>query len=401
MQFARRIAALLVLLALPWLGHGAERRYGPGVTDSEIRIGQTMAYSGPASAYGTQGRVELAYFEKLNAEGGINGRKVKLISLDDGYNPTKTVEQTRRLVEQDEVLGIFGSLGTAPNSAVQKYLNAKKVPQLFLAVSATKFGDPGNFPWTMGWQPPIRVEARAYARYLARQKPGAKVGILYLNDDFGKEFVKWFKSALGEGGEVTVVAEQSYEINDPTVDSQVIALKGSGADVFLNFTLPKAAAQAIRKVHDIGWRPVHVVPIASNSIGTVLSSAGLDKSVDLLSAWFLKDALDPELASDRGVTQYLRFMKQYYPTGDVSDTANAYAYSIAQTVAHVLGRCGDELTRENVLAQATAIRDLDLPMLPPGIGIRTGPTDYFPIKQLQMMRFDGRRWVRFGDILSD
>jgi ABC-type branched-subunit amino acid transport system substrate-binding protein len=382
-------------------GHAlAEKKYGPGVTDAEIKLGQTMPYSGPASAYSNYGKLESGYFQMINDRGGINGRKVRLISLDDGFSPPKTVEQTRRLIEEEQVLMIFGSLGTAPNSAITRYLNDRKVPQIFLATAAAKFYDSKNLPWTMGILFNYQQEAALYARYLLKTKPDARVAILFQNDDFGKDFVKGFKEGLGEKAGKLVVAEVSYEVTDPSIDSQIVTLQSSGADALLDATTSKFAAQAVRKIFDIGWKPLHFLTFPSSSIANVLTPAGLDKSVGILSASSGKDPSDPQWAADADVRDYLAFMKQYYPDGNVYDQHNLIAYISAFMMVHVLTRCGDELTRENVMAQATSMRNLEVPMLQPGIKVNTSATSYQQIHQLRMRRFDGKRWVSFGDLID-
>jgi branched-chain amino acid transport system substrate-binding protein len=378
----------------------AEKHYGPGVTDTEIKIGQTMPYSGPGSVYGTIGKTQVAYLKMINDQGGINGRRINLISLDDGYAPPRTVEQVRKLVEEDEVLFTFQILGTAHNTAIQKYMNAKKVPQLFVSTGATKWGDPQHFPWTMGWLPPYQHEARMYAKYLLQNKPDAKIGILYQNDDYGKDYLKGFKDGLGDKAAKMIVAEVSYEATDPTVDSQIVSLQASGADAFFDISIPKFAAQAIRRSYDIGWRPVHIINNVSSSIAATLQPAGLEKSVGLISSAYLKDPTDPAWKEDKGIKDYVSFMKKYYPDGNPDDTINIYGYGAAQTLMQVLKQCGDDLTRENVMRQAANLKDLEVPVLLPGIRINTSPTDFYPIKQVQLMRFDGKTWVRFGELMS-
>jgi branched-chain amino acid transport system substrate-binding protein len=378
----------------------ADKKYGPGASDTEIKIGQTQPYSGPASAYGTIGKAEVAYIKMINEQGGINGRKVNLISLDDGYSPPRTVEQIRRLVEEEEVLFTFQTLGTPPNTAIQKYMNAKKVPQLFVATGATKWGDPQHFPWTMGWQPTYQHESHIYARYLLQNKPNAKVGILYQNDDYGKDYVKGFKDGLGDKAAKMIVAEVSYEVTDPSVDTQIVSLQGSGADVFFNVTTPKFAAQAIRKAYDTGWRPLHLINNVSISIAAVLQPAGLEKAVSLISIAFYRDPTDPAWKDDKAVKDYYAFMKKYYPDGNPDDALNAYGYSVAQTLVQTLKQCGDNLTRDNVMREAANLKDLELPMLLPGIKLNTSPTDFYPIEQVQLIRFDGKSWVRFGELMS-
>jgi len=379
----------------------AEKKYGPGVTDTEIKIGQTMPYSGPLSAAATIGRAELAYFDMINAEGGVNGRKIRLISLDDGYNPAKTVEQTRKLVEEEGVLLLFGSLGTPTNTAIHKYVNAKQVPHLFPQTGATKWGDPKNFPWTMGGLLlPYQIEGRIYARYVLQTKPNARIAVLYQNDDFGKDYVKGFKDGLGDKAMRMIVAEASYEVTDPTLDSQVVSLQASGADTLLDVTTPKASVQTIRKVYEIGWKPLHIIRGPGTSVGAVLAPAGLEKSVGLISAASYKDPTDPAWKADPAMKQWLAWMRAYYPQGDVTDDQNVNAYVDAQVLVEVLRQCGDDLTRENVMRQAANLRNLELDMLLPGIRINTSPTDYFPIEQAQMRRFDGKEWMLFGGILG-
>ena len=378
----------------------AEKKYDPGATDNEIKIGQTMPYSGPASAYGTIGRAEAAYFKMINDQGGINGRKINFISLDDGYSPPKTVEQTRRLVEEEQVLLIFQSLGTAMNSAIQKYMNAKNVPQLFVATGATKWGDPEHFPWTMGWQPNYQTETHIYAKYLLQNKRDAKIAVLFQNDDYGKDYLKGLHDGLGQQTEKLMVREASYEATDPTVDSQIVTLQGSGANVLFIFATPKFAAQAIRKTYDIGWKPMTFVNNVSTSVATVLQPAGLEKSTGLITALYFKDPTDPQWANDPSLKLWHDWMKKYYPEGDIKDGSNIYAYAAAQTMAHVLKQCGDDLSHENIMRQAARLKDLEIPVLLPGIRITTGPADFYPIEQVQLARFDGKRWVLFGEVIG-
>ncbi|HXF18132.1 MAG TPA: ABC transporter substrate-binding protein [Burkholderiales bacterium] len=378
----------------------AEKKYDPGATDNEIKIGQTMPYSGPASAYGTIGRAEAAYFKMINEQGGINGRKINFISLDDGYSPPKTVEQTRRLVEEEQVLLIFQSLGTAMNSAIQKYMNAKNVPQLFVATGATKWGDPEHFPWTMGWQPNYQTETHIYAKYLLQNKRDAKIAVLFQNDDYGKDYLKGLHDGLGQQTEKLIVREASYEATDPTVDSQIVTLQGSGANVLFIFATPKFAAQAIRKTYDIGWKPMTFVNNVSTSVATVLQPAGLEKSTGLITALYFKDPTDPQWANDPSLKLWHDWMKKYYPEGDIKDGSNIYAYAAAQTMAHVLKQCGDDLSHENIMRQAARLKDLEIPVLLPGIRINTGPADFYPIEQVQLARFDGKRWVLFGEVIG-
>jgi branched-chain amino acid transport system substrate-binding protein len=359
-----------------------------------------MPYSGPASAYGVIGKAESALLAKVNEEGGVNGRKIKLVSLDDGYSPPRTVEQIRKLVEEEQVLFIYQSLGTPPNTAIQKYMNAKKVPQLFVATGATKWGDPQHFPWTIGWQPNYQTESRAYAAYLLKQHPNAKIGILFQNDDYGKDYVKGFKDGLGDKAASMIVTEVSYEVTDPTVDSQIVTLQSSGADTFFNVTTPKFAAQAIRKAYDTGWKPLHILNQVSASIASVLQPAGLDKSTGLISAVYLKDPSDPEWKNDRATQAFFAWAKKHLPDADPTDPFVAYGYASAHTLVQTLKQCGDELTRENVMRQAASLKDLEVPMLLPGIKINTSPDDFYPIEQLQLQRFDGKKWVRFGELID-
>ncbi|HEV2956821.1 MAG TPA: ABC transporter substrate-binding protein [Xanthobacteraceae bacterium] len=386
------VAALLAGTAI------AEKKYDTGATDSEIKIGNINPYSGPASSYGTIGKTLTAYFNMVNAEGGINGRKINFISYDDGYSPPKTVEQARKLVESDEVLLIFQSLGTPPNSAIHKYMNAKKVPQLFVATGATKWGDPKNFPWTMGWQPNYQSEGRIYAKYLLEHKPNGKIGILYQNDDYGKDYVKGLKDGLG--GKMQIVSEQPYETTDPTIDTQIINLKASGADVFYDVTIPKFAAQAIRKVAEIGWKPLHILNNVAVSVGGVMKPAGFENDQGILSTSFLKDPTDPAWKNDPGIKEWLAFMEKWYPEGDRTSTYPVTAFAVAQSMVQVLKQCGDDLTRANVMRQAANLKNEKINVLLPGITINTSPTDFFPIKQLQMMRFKGESWELFGPVMS-
>ena len=389
---------LALVLAAPQAP--AQKRYDPGANDREIKIGQTMPYSGPASAYGTIGKVEAAYFKKINDEGGINGRKINFVSLDDGYSPPKTVEMVRRLVEQDEVLLVFQTLGTPSNTAIQKYMQAKKVPQLFVATGATKWNDPKGNPWTMGWQPNYQTETRIYARHISKEKPNAKIAVLYQNDDYGKDYLKGLEDGLGDKAKTMIVAKASYEVTDPTVDSQIVQLQASGADVFVNITTPKFAAQAIRKVHDIGWKATHYLNNVSVGVGSVLTPAGLDKSVGLISTQYIKDPTDRQWANDPAMKAWTEFMKRYYPEGSLIDNTNVYGYTVAKTLVQVLEQCGDNLTRENVMRQAANLKDFAPDTLLPGIKINTSPSDFAPIQAVQLMRFDGKTWVRFGEIIS-
>ena len=377
----------------------AQKKYDTGATDSEIKIGNIMPYSGPASAYGVIGKTEEAYFKKINAEGGINGRKINFISYDDGYSPPKAVEQARKLVESDEVLLVFNSLGTPSNSAIQKYLNAKKVPQLFVATGATKWNDPKNFPWTMGWQPSYQSEARIYAKYLMKEKPDGKIAILYQNDDFGKDYLKGLKDGLGAKASM-MIAEESYEPTEPTIDNHIVKLKASGADVFISITTPKFAAQAIKKLAEIEWMPLHIVSNVSSSVGSVMKPAGFENAQGILSATYGKDSADPQWDSDPGMKKFFAFLEKYYPEANKLDALVVYGYGVAQTMVKVLEMCGDNLTRENVMKQAASLKNFAPDTSLPGVTINTSATDFAPIEQLQMQRFKGEKWELFGDIIS-
>ena len=377
----------------------AQKKYDTGATDTEIKIGNIMPYSGPASAYGVIGKTEAAYFNKINAEGGINGRKINFVSYDDGYSPPKAVEQARKLVESDEVLLIFNALGTPSNSAIQKYLNAKKVPQLFVATGAAKWNDPKDFPWTMGWQPSYQTEARIYAKFLMKEKPDAKIGVLYQNDDFGKDYIKGLKDQLGAKVSM-IIAEESYETSEPTIDNHIVKLKASGADVFLSITTPKFAAQAIKKLAEIEWKPLHIVSNVSTSVGGVIQPAGFENAQGILSANYGKDGADPQWNNDPGMKKFFAFLEKYYPEGNRLDGSVVYGYGAAQTMVKVLEMCGDNLTRENVMKQAASLKDFAPDTLLPGIKINTSATDFAPIEQLQMERFKGEKWDLFGDIIS-
>ncbi|MFZ0764973.1 MAG: ABC transporter substrate-binding protein [Bradyrhizobium sp.] len=377
----------------------AQKKYDTGATDTEIKIGNIMPYSGPASAYGVIGKTEAAYFNKINAEGGINGRKINFISYDDSYSPPKAVEQARKLVESDEVLLIFNPLGTPSNSAIEKYMNAKKVPQLFVATGATKWDEPKEFPWTMGWQPSYQSEARIYAKYLIKTKPDAKIGVLYQNDDFGKDYLKGLKDGLGAKSSM-IVAEEGYETSEPSIDGHIVKLKASGADVFISITTPKFAAQAIKKLAEMNWTPLHIVSNVSSSVGGVLKPAGFENSQGILSASYGKDAADPQWNSDPGMKKFFEFLAKYAPDANKLDSSVAYGYSAAQTMVKVLQMCGDDLTRANVMKQAASLKSFSTDLALPGITINTSATDFAPIKQLQMMRFKGEKWELFGDIIS-
>ena len=392
-----RLATVAVAAALIAGSALAQKKYDPGATDKEIKLGNAIPYSGPASAYGAIGKAVAAYFDKVNAEGGVNGRMIKFLSLDDGYNPARTVEVTRRLVEEDEVLLMFQTLGTPSNSAIHKYLNTKKVPQLFVATGATKWGDPQNFPYTMGWQPSYQSEAKIYAAHLLETKPGGKVAVLYQNDDYGKDYLKGFEDGLGDKAKTMIVARASYEVTDPTIDSQMVSLKASGADVFFNVTTPKFAAQAIKKAADLGWKPVHYLNSVSSSAGSVLAPAGLDNSMGVMTAGYIKDPTDPQHQKGKDWDDWVAWMKKYHPNGDLKDNFAVYGYTVAQTMVQVLRQAGDNLTRDNIMKQAASL-DLTRPMLLPGVNIKTGPADFYPIEREQMLRFNGKSWEGFGKV---
>jgi branched-chain amino acid transport system substrate-binding protein len=378
----------------------AAGQYGPGVSDTEIKIGNTMPYSGPASAYGAIGKAEAAYFAMINDQGGINGRKINFITRDDGYSPPKTVELVRQLVEEEHVLLLFNTLGTPPNSAIRGYLNDNKVPQLFVATGADKWNDPKHYPWTMGWQPSYRVEARIYARYILKNLPNAKIAVLYQNDDFGKDYLVGLREGLGDKADKMIVATQTYETTDPTVDSQIVVLQGTGADVLLTAAIPKFAAQAIRKVYDIGWKPTHFLTNVSASVKAVLQPAGPEKGVGIISAGYLKEPTDPQWQDTPEYKEWLAWMKKYNTSGNVADGNNVSGYSFAQTLVAVLKASGDNLTRENVMKQAASIHNMTLPMLLPGIVVSTSADDFAPVKQMQLEKFDGTTWRLFGEVIS-
>jgi branched-chain amino acid transport system substrate-binding protein len=397
----RRYLLILGVLGFAAIHAGpsaAQKKYDPGASDTEIKIGNIMPYSGPLSAYSAIGKTEAAYFNKINAEGGINGRKINFISYDDGFSPPKTVEQARKLVESDEVLFIFQSLGTPTNAAIEKYLNDRKVPQLFVATGATRFGDFKSFPWTTGWQPTYQIEGRIFAQYLLQNHPNGKIGVLFQNDDSGRDYVKGLKDGLD--AKMQIVAEVPYEVSDPTVDSQVVTIKSSGADVFFIEASPKFAAQAIRKTAELDWRPVRLLASISNSVGAVLKPAGLENAKEVMSAAYLKDPTDPAWNNDPAIKQWEAFMQAYYPEGDRTSTFTVYGYLVAQTMVQVLKQCGDDLTRASVMRQAANLKDLELGLLLPGIKINTGPNDYYPIKQMQMSRFNGENIELVGPVLN-
>ncbi len=390
------IAVALLALA----GGTAAAKETPGVTATEIKIGQTMPYSGPASSYGAIGKGEMAFFNMINEKGGVNGHKITLLSVDDGYSPPKAVEQIRKLVESDGVAFIFQSLGTPSNTAIQKYLNQKNVPQLFVATGADKWSEYKDYPWTMGWQPSYRIEARIYAKYMLKEKPNAKVCILYQNDDFGKDYIVGLKEGLGDKYAKMVIKEASYEVTDPTVDSQVVTLQGSGCDTLVTAATPKFAAQTIRKVYDIGWKPLHFMTNVSVSIATVMKPAGLEKGVGIITGAYTKDPTDPTLKDDPAMNEWRDFMKKYLPDADTTDVFYVYAYGVSQTLVQVLKQCGNDLSRQNVMKQAASLSHFKVGVLVPGIEINTSATDFRPISQMQLAKFDGKSYVRFGEVLS-
>jgi len=401
MSLSKRFLVLLLALGVAALAGaaGVAAQTVVGVTATEIKIGNTNPYSGPASAYGTIGKALGAYFKKVNEEGGINGRKINYVTYDDAYSPPKTVEMVRKLVEQDQVALLFQTLGTPTNTAIHKYMNQQKVPHIFVATGATKWNDPKNHAWTMGWQPNYQTEGRIYANYILKNVPDAKIGILYQNDDYGKDYRKGLHDGLGEAAaKKMIVMEQTYEVTDPTIDSQIVNLKNSGANVFFNVTIPKFAVQAIKKAHDIGWKPLHLLNNVSSSLGTTLKPAGLEASKGLITALYMKEITDPQWKNDKGYLDWVAWMKKYYPEGALDDQANAYAYSVAQTLVQVLKQCGNDLSRENIMKQAASLKNLELPLLLPGIKINTSATDFAPIEQEQLARFDGERWGLFGEL---
>ena len=393
-------SAAFIMFAASGSSALAQKKYDTGATDTEIKIGNIMPYSGPASAYGIIGRTEAAYFKKINDAGGINGRKINFISYDDAYSPPKTVEQARKLVESDEVLFIFNSLGTPPNSAIQKYMNSKKVPQLFVATGATKWNDPQNFPWTMGWQPNYQSETQIYAKYILKNKPDAKIAVLYQNDDYGKDYLKGLKDGLGQKAASMIVVEESFETSEPTIDNHIVKLKSTNADIFINISTPKFAAQAIKKMAEIQWKPTHFLNNVSASVGSVIKPAGFENSQDIISAAYLKDASDKQWDDDPGMKEFYAFMSKDFPEGDKLDGSTVVGYGVAQTLVQILKQCGDDLTRANVMKQAASLKDFRTEVLLPGIKINTSPTDFAPISQLQLMKFKGEKWDLFGDVIS-
>jgi branched-chain amino acid transport system substrate-binding protein len=395
----RAIALAAAIGALAISPASAQKKYDKGASDTEIKVGNIMPYSGPASSYAVIGKTEAAYFKMLNEKGGINGRKINFISYDDGYSPPKMVEQARKLVESDEVLLILNPLGTPGNTAIQKYMNQKQVPQLFVSTGAAKWNDPKNFPWTMGWQPSYQVEARIYAQYILSNYPGKTVGILYANDDFGKDYLVGLKEGLGDKAGKLIISEVSYETSQPTVDSQVVALKSANPDIFINIATPKFAAQAIKKVGEMGWKPIQFLTNVSASVGAVMKPAGYDNSQDILSAAYLKDPKDRQWDNDPGMVEWRAFMDKYFPEGDKEDAATVFGYGVAKGFEQVLRQCGDDLTRANIMKQAASL-NIEVPIYLPGTKIKTSATDYAPIEQLQMMRFKGESWELFGPLMS-
>jgi branched-chain amino acid transport system substrate-binding protein len=400
MSLFKRFLAVPVMIGILSLAGAAAAQTVVGVTATEIKVGNTNPYSGNASAYGTIGKTIAAYFKKVNDEGGVNGRKINFITYDDAYSPPKTVEMVRKLVEQDQVAFVFQTLGTPSNTAIQKYLNQAKVPQLFVATGATKWNDPQNFPWTMGYQPNYQTEGRVYAAYMLKNVKDPKVGILYQNDDYGKDYLKGFEDGLGEPNKKLIVMKQTYEVTDPTIDSQIVNLKNSGANVFFNITTPKFAAQAIKKAHEIGWKPLHFVNNVSSSTNSVLKPAGLDASRGLITALYLKEITDPQWKNDKGYLDWVAFMKKYYPDGALDDQNNAFGYNVAILMTQVLRQCGNDLSRENIMRQAANVKNFELPLLLPGIKINTSPTDFAPIEQEQLAKFNGEIWQPFGEVFE-
>jgi len=401
---ARRLAAFsAAIIALAASGGSAlaQKKYDVGATDTEIKIGNIMPYSGPASAYGVIGRTEAAYFRKINTEGGINGRKVNFISYDDAYSPPKAVEQARKLVESDEVLLIFGPLGTPSNTAIQRYMNAKKVPQLFVSTGATKWNDPQSYPWTMGWQPNYQSEARIYAKYILKEKPNARIGVLYQNDDYGKDYLKGLREGLGDKAASMIIAEDAYEVAEPTVDTHIVKMKSIGVDVFIDVTTPKFAAQAIKKAAEIGWKPMHFLNSVATSIGAVIKPAGFENAQDIISVAYLMDPMDPQWKDHPGMKAFDEFLAKYFPEGNRTDNFVVTGYNNAQTLVQVLKQCGNELTRENVMKQAANLKNFKTDNLLPGITINTSSTDFAPIEQVQFRRFKEERWELFGPVLND
>lgn len=399
MSYLGALGFAAALAAMTTLPASAQKKYDTGATDTEIKIGNIMPYSGPASAYATIGKTEAAYFKMINDQGGINGRKINFVSYDDGYSPPKTVEQARKLVESDEVLLIFNSLGTPTNSAIHKYMNDKKVPQLFVSTGAAKWNDPKNFPWTMGWQPSYQVEARIYAKYMMQNYPGKTIGVLYANDDFGKDYLIGLREGLGDKADKLIVSEVPYETAQPSIDSQVVQIKGANPDIFFTVATPKFAAQTIKKLNEMKWKPVHFLTNVSVSVGSVMKPAGFEASQDILSAAYLKDPQDKQWDNDPAMKEWRAFMTKYYPEGDQQDASTVFGYGVAKGLVQVLTQCKDELTRANIMKQAASL-DFEIGVYLPGTKIRTSPTDFAPLEQLQMQRFKGESWELFGPVMS-
>jgi branched-chain amino acid transport system substrate-binding protein len=402
LTFGRTLRTTALVTAVATLTSGAalaQKKYDTGATDTEIKIGNIMPYSGPASAYGIIGKTEEAYFKMINDKGGINGRKIVYVTYDDGYSPPKAVEQVRKLVESDEVLAVFNPLGTPSNTAIQKYLNAKKIPQLFVATGATKWNDPKNFPWTMGWQPSYQSEAQIYAKWLLKERPDAKVAILYQNDDFGKDYLKGTKDGFGAKAS-SIILEESYEVSEPSIDGHIVKIKAANPDVLLIYTTPKFGAQTIKKTAELGWKPLQIITNVSASVGSVMKPAGFEAAQGVLSAAYAKDGADPRWADDAGMKKWAEFLDKYMPGVDKTDSSVVYGYGAAQTLVKALEQCGDDLTRANLMKQAASLKDFAPDTMLPGVTINTGPNDFAPISQLQMQRFKGEKWEQFGDILS-
>lgn len=399
MKAVKSVSIALSVAAL-MLGQAVVARNAPGVTDTSIKIGNTNPYSGPASAYSTIAKSIGAYFDMINERGGVNGRKIEWRSVDDGYSPPKTKEQFRKLIEREKVSFMFNSLGTPTNSAVHRYMNKNKVPHLFVATGATKWGDPKNFPWTMGFQPSYQTMGKIFGGYILKNHPNGKIGILYQNDDYGKDYVTGLRAALGDKADAMIVAQESYEATDPTIDSQIVNLKSSGANIFYNIALPKFAAQAIKKIYDIGWKPVHLLNDVSNSVASVMRPAGFDKSKGIISTTYLKDPTDLSWKDDAEFKEWSAFMDKYYPKGDKASPFNGYGFAVGSLMVHVLEKCGDDLSRENIMRQAASVKDFRLKMTLPGIKVNTGPNDFYPIEQAQMMLFNGKTWELFGPLIS-
>ena len=399
-MYSKAIIAAAIISVATAAG-AADKKYGTGITDTEIKLGQTSPYSGPASAYSVIAKAQLAYFRMINDQGGINGRKVNMISIDDAYSPAKTVEQTRKLVEQEEVAAILNPLGTPTGLSVRKYLNDKKVPQLFVGAGATLWGDHEHFPWSIGFQASYQAETAVYARYVLTNKPDAKIALFYQNDDAGKDYGNGFKKALGpENVRKMVIAEATYEPTDPTIDSQIVKLKSSGADVLFMHAIPKQAAQAIRKIGEIGWKPdMFFLAATSTSVSSVLKPAGFEHSKGIISSYSLKDPNDPQWQQDKDVQDWVAFMKNYFPDGNVQDQLIVYGYVVAEATVQVFKQCGDDLSHENIMKQAANL-DVALPMMLPGIKLKTSPTDYFPIEAMRLQRFNGEIWELFGEVIG-